>query len=105
MNKDDARLVGRGVFKDENLTFSEALDLLKLGSRIARRGWNGKGAFLYLVDGSKFKVNRPPLLGIYPEGTMVEYQSHIDMKVAQGGSVPWVASQTDLLAEDWFTLK
>lgn len=84
------------------LTFSEALELLKLGERVARAGWNGQNQFLYLVDGSKFKVNRPPLLGMYPRGTEIEYGSHIDMRTSDYKCVPWVASQTDLLAEDWF---
>jgi hypothetical protein len=85
----------------ERMSFSEALCLLKDGERVEREGWNGKGMFLFLVPGSHFTVNRPPLLGIYPEGTEIDYRSHIDMKTAQGDVVPWVASQTDLLADDW----
>lgn len=82
-------------------SFSVALENLKYGKRVARSGWNGKGMFVFLVLGSTFKVNRPPLLGIYPEGTEVKYLSHIDMKTAEGSVVPWLASQTDLLADDW----
>lgn len=85
------------------LTFSEALVNLKAGVRMARAGWNGKGMFVYLVQGSRFVVNRPPLLGIYPEGTEINYLPHIDMKTADGSCVPWLASQTDILAEDWET--
>ena len=69
-----------------------------------RAGWNGKGMFLFLVPGSTFKVSRAPLLGIYPEGTEIKYHSHVDMKTAQGDVVPWLCSQTDMLAEDWQTL-
>jgi hypothetical protein len=86
------------------LSFSEALTCLKMGDRVARAGWNGKGMFLFLVPGSKFTVNRAPLLGIYPEGTEIEYHAHIDMKTAQGYVVPWLASQTDILANDWETV-
>lgn len=82
-------------------TFSWALDVLKNGHKVAREGWNGKGMFLFLVPGSKFLVSRYPLLGIYPEGAEITYQSHIDMRTAQGSIVPWMASQTDVLAEDW----
>jgi hypothetical protein len=81
--------------------FQIALNLLKSGHRVARTGWNGKGMFVFLVPGSTFTVNRPPLLGIYPEGTVINYQPHIDMRTADGTIVPWLASQTDLLAEDW----
>jgi hypothetical protein len=81
--------------------FGDALELLKAGKRVARAGWNGKGMFLFLVPGSIFTVSRPPLLGIYPEGTRIDYHAHIDMKTAQGYVVPWVASQADVLADDW----
>lgn len=83
------------------MDFGKALELIKSGKKVARAGWNGKGMFIFLVNGSTFQVNRPPLLGIYPEGTTINYRSHIDMKTADGSVVPWVASQTDVLAEDW----
>ena len=81
--------------------FGWALEMLKAGYKVSREGWNGKGMFLFLVEGSTFKVNRPPLLGIYPEGTEINYCPHIDMKTADSKVVPWLASQTDVLAEDW----
>ena len=83
------------------MNFGQALAILKQGKRVARQGWNGKGMFVFLVPGSEFKVNRPPLLGIYEEGTEIKYCPHIDMKTADGSIVPWLASQTDVLAEDW----
>lgn len=83
------------------ITFGEAIEALKSGKKVARQGWNGKGMFLFLVPGSVFKVNRPPLLGIYPEGTEIQYQPHIDMKTADDKVVPWLASRTDMLSEDW----
>lgn len=83
------------------MNFGQALDALKAGKLVQRSGWNGKGMFLYLVPGSTFKVNRAPLLGIYPEGHEVKYHAHIDMKTATDDCVPWLATQTDILAEDW----
>jgi len=83
------------------MDFGLALDHIKAGRRVRRIGWNGKGMFLFLVPGSVFKVNRPPLLGIYPEGTEVTYLPHIDMRTADGSIVPWLASQADLLSNDW----
>jgi len=83
------------------MTFGNAIHMLKQGKKVARQGWNGKGMFLFLVPGSVFKVNRAPLLGIYPEGTEINYHAHIDMKTADDKVVPWLASQTDMLAEDW----
>lgn len=83
------------------MDWSNALLLIKDGERVARSGWNGKDMFIFLVPGSRFQVNRKPLLGIYPEGTWVDYHGHIDMRTANGQIVPWLASQTDQLAEDW----
>jgi hypothetical protein len=85
----------------ELLSFGRALDVLKAGGRVCREGWNGKGMFLFLVPGSTFTVNREPLLSIMGEGTQVQYHAHIDMKTAQGYVVPWLASQADLLSDDW----
>ena len=82
-------------------TFGDALSLLKAGKKVARSGWNGRNMFVFLVSGSTFKVSRAPLLGIYPEGTEINYHAHIDMRTADGQIVPWLASQTDVLAEDW----
>lgn len=83
------------------MDFSQALLELKAGKKVSRSGWNGKNMFLFLVNGSTFKVNRPPLLSIYPEGTEINYHAHVDMKTADGMIVPWLCSQTDMLAEDW----
>ena len=83
------------------MNFGQAIEVLKTGNKVTRVGWNGKNMFLFLVQGSQFKVNRPPLLGIYPEGTEINYRPHIDMKTVNGEIVPWVASQSDLLEEDW----
>lgn len=87
------------------MTFGIAIEAMKVGDKVARNGWNGQGMFLYLVEGSRFQVNREPLLGIYPEGTVINYRDHIDMKTADGSCVPWVASQTDILAEDWYIVE
>lgn len=81
--------------------FGWAIKQMRHGEKVCRAGWNGKGMFLFLVPGSTFKVNRAPLLGIYPEGTEISYQPHIDMKTANNTVVPWLASQSDMLATDW----
>ena len=84
------------------MTFGLAIEALKLGKKVARRGWNGKGMFIFLIPGSTFKVNRAPLLGIYPEGTEIIYRPHIAMKGADGSISEWTpAAGNDVLAEDW----
>lgn len=83
------------------MNFSKALELIKEGKRVQREGWNGKGMFIFLVNGSNFIVNREPLLSILGEGFQATYRPHIDMKDAEGKIVPWLASQTDIMADDW----
>lgn len=83
------------------MNFSQALEAIKDGRRLQREGWNGKGMFVFLVAGSNFTVNREPLLSIMGAGKEVTYRPHVDMRDAEGKIVPWLVSQTDLMADDW----
>lgn len=83
------------------MSFGHAIYAMKQGKRVARAGWNGKGMFLFKVNGSQFTANREPLMSILGEGTLVNYCTHYDMRTADGSIVPWVASQTDIDADDW----
>lgn len=88
------------------MDFGEALTALKAGGRVTRAGWNGVGMWLVLVPGSAITVEiGRPLGNAAPElvGQQVQYLPHIDMRTTQGQIVPWLASQTDVLAEDWAT--
>jgi hypothetical protein len=80
------------------LNFGGALAALKKGRRVARRGWNGKGMFLFLVDSCEWSVDAESLVS-YRGG--VGKAPWIGMKTAGDELVPWLASQTDILAEDW----
>ena len=83
------------------MNFSKALELIKSGELLQRAGWNGRDQFVFLVEGSEFKVNREPLLSIFDEGTDIVYRAHIDMKYQDGSIGVWLASMGDLMAEDW----
>jgi hypothetical protein len=89
----------------QHLTFGNAVEALKQGLKVSRKGWNGLGMFLYLVPGSTFKVNREPLLSIYTEGTEINYRPHIDLKTADGSIATWSPSGSDALAEDWIIVE
>ena len=67
-------------------TFGTALVGLKLGRRVSREGWNGKGMWLELQR---------------PDAHSKMTLPYIYMRTAQGDFVPWLASQTDILAVDW----
>ena len=88
---------------DTTFDFGTAVEALKQGARVAREGWNGKGMFLYYVPENKYPASRNEhgtMVGVF-EDDMVPYGAYIAMKTAQNNVVPWLASQTDVLAEDW----
>lgn len=75
------------------MNFGEAIQALKDGKHVARAGWNGEGMWLWLRpahDEGVFSSRQQ-----YPE------RAYIVMKDATDMFVPWLASQTDMLAEDW----
>lgn len=91
------------ILQEEVMDFGVAIMNLKEGRRVARNGWNGKGMYLYYVPAAAY----PPSTDVAREafgGEPVPYGAYIAMKTAQGNVVPWLASQTDMLAEDWIIL-
>ena len=72
--------------------------------RVRRRGWNGKGMFLVYQagypEGVPINKNTSEATGI-AEGTVCRFLPYIMMYTAQGDFVPWLCSQSDLLAQDW----
>lgn len=71
-----------------NMGFEDALICLKQGYKAARKGWNGKGMWIRL------RVARTP-----------QELSYLEMKTVGDKFVPWLASQTDMLAEDWLIVE
>lgn len=86
--------------------FGWALEQLRAGAKVSRQGWNGKGMWLVYQkaypDGIPINKNTAEATGI-PEGTVCKFLPYIMMKTADGSFVPWLASQTDVLAYDWST--
>ena len=80
----------------QQMNFGDALQALKNGERVERAGWNGKGMHLALVSEWNGRINAD-------FGEAFRLLPWIGMKTAQGDFVPWLASQTDLLAEDWLS--
>lgn len=81
------------------MNFGLALEALKQGQAVERKGWNGRGMFLYLVPEAEYPAQTDIARGAF--GPTVPYGAYIAMKTAQGNVVPWLASQTDVLADDW----
>lgn len=83
------------------LNFGEAIEALKGSKRVARHGWNGKGMWLSLVGvTSQWCGSIEGVANTMPVGWQ-GYSPFIAMYTADGMLVPWLASQTDMLAEDW----
>lgn len=84
----------------EGMTFGEAVEALKAGKRVARSNWNGKGMWVGLIKPENYIIQAslvprdedPKCDGLLP---------WIGMKTVDNKFVPWLASQTDVLAEDW----
>ena len=91
------------------MNFGQAIEALKQGKHVSRAGWNGKGMYLWLLPATKVKAEwckEPHLKGLAEaNGGEIEALGSIrmltaDKKVLTG----WLASQTDVLAEDWVVL-
>lgn len=103
------------------MDFGEAIREMKKDptKRFARKGWNGKGMFIYLTKGrdvpiSEWRGEVPSEIkedimdddGVIITKHMVRLTDHFDMKAADGTIVcGWLASQTDMLSEDWIEVK
>jgi hypothetical protein len=77
------------------MNFGQAIDNLKKSKKVLRAGWNGKGMWLILItDWTIHKDYMQDVVGL-------KAIPFIAMKTADNCFVPWLASQTDMLAEDW----
>lgn len=91
---------------EEKITFGDAIEALKQGKRVCRKGWNGKGMYLWLLPAAMVKSEwcREPHLKEVAEanGGEIEALGSIRMMTADHKVLTgWLASQTDMLSEDW----
>ena len=79
------------------MNFGEAIEALKSGKKVAREGWNGKGMYLYLADGNL-------LTDAIGDGSFPFIDTIVIKTVDNKYCIGWLASQTDMLATDWYIL-
>ena len=96
----------KGVFErayqpTDGLSFGLAVEAMKMGYKVTREGWNGKGMFLYYVGADYYMAKTEAAKSFYGENSMVPYRAYIAMKTVTNEVVPWVASQSDILENDW----
>jgi hypothetical protein len=82
------------------LTFGLAIEALKLGKKVARAGWNGKGMFVYLVPAASYPATTDAAKVQFASG-MVPYNAYLALKGVDDTVSTWVPSINDVLAEDW----
>lgn len=83
------------------MNFGQAIEALKEGKKVCRSGWNGKGMFLYYVPAASYPAMTEIAKGEWGDGALVPYTAYLALKTVSGDVVPWSASQTDILSEDW----
>ena len=94
------------------MRFGEAIECARRGKRIARKGWNGKNMYVYMTKGHavpskvwEAKMPSQELTEVEKERGDVIINAHLDMMNAQGTRIiGWSASQTDMLAVDWYVV-
>ena len=93
------------VLRFKNMDFSDALRVLKRGEKIARKGWNGKNMWLCSVPGQEGAGPDHvfgPQKSIAIKNRGITILPRIDMLTAKGEiQIGWLASQSDILANDW----
>ena len=95
---------------ETGMTFGGAIAAMKQGKKVARQGWNGKGMWLWLKDGTMVKsdwCHDPALKAIADKnGGEIEALGTVCMKTADNKILSgWLASQTDVLSHDWVVVE
>lgn len=95
----------------ETVTFGDALEAAKDGHRISRKGWNGKGMYVFLAKDVQFHTEadisefNPEKATEETDRNAVEVSNMLVLRTAQGTLQPgWLATQSDMLADDWYIL-
>lgn len=91
--------MGSGIEVQNHYTFGAALAFMQKGDAVARAGWNGTGMFLFHASGGEAHNHN-----LIDGKTSFSLEPFIVMCTAQGAYIPWLASQADMLATDWFVL-
>lgn len=81
------------------MNFGQALEALKEGQKITRKGWNGQGMFAYYVPPASYPAQTEAAKKTF--GDSVPYRAYLALKTAQNDIATWNPSTSDVLAEDW----
>ena len=87
--------------KMDAMNFGNAIHFLKQGRKLTRKGWNGKGQFIYLVPAAKYAAQTGAAKSHFGEEAFIPYNAYLAIKGVDNTVSTWVPSVTDVLAEDW----
>jgi len=87
--------------RSDALPIGLAIEALKLGKKVARAGWNGKGMFAYLVPANAYPASTAIAREFFGADALVPYDAYFALKNANGTVSTWAPSCSDALAEDW----
>lgn len=88
----------------DTMDFGTAIQNLKAGARIARQGWNGKNMYVFLAEGESIEFTTQADMSEFKDQE-VEVSDLMILRTAQGTLQPgWLATQSDILAEDWYVV-
>lgn len=82
------------------MDIGQAIKLAKQGKKLARKGWNGSGMFMYYVPAASYPAQTGAAKSHFGD-TLVPYREYLALKTAQGDVATWSPSTSDTLAEDW----
>lgn len=88
--------------KDETFSFGVAIELLKKGKKLQREGWNGKNQYIELATGISYRNNNDEIIDVFHNDIESKAIAFVGTSGIQLG---WLASQADMLAEDWKIVK
>lgn len=88
----------------DGLTWGLALEAMKKGFKVARKGWNGSGMFAYYVPENRYPAQTDAIKGHFPDD-MIPYRAYMALKTAQNDVAQWTPSTSDNLAEDWYVVE
>lgn len=95
------------IEQDGDFGIGGVVHAIENGSKVARRGWNGNGMFIYYVPAAAYPSDRNKLntmSGVF-EGGVVAYSAYVAIKGTDNIVTPWLCSQADLLAVDYYVVE
>jgi hypothetical protein len=84
--------------------FGITLNMLKIGKKVSRKDWNGRGMYAYYVPANSYPAMTEIAKKEFGENALVAYRGYLALKTAQNDIAVYNPNTSDILAEDWFVV-